>query len=807
MNILRLLSALVVAALLLVFSYFFHDGIRVSKDVKIPGIARLLNPSNGLWQNAERTKAKTLNLPGLKDEVRIYYDERLVPHIFASNDEDALFAQGYVLASHRLFQMEFMSRLAAGRLSEVFGKATMNRDLLMRKYGLEYAAKKTAKAWTNYKSEYEKMSRFNAGINYFIEEMDMDKDLALEYKLANATPQRWRDEDSALISKYMTYTLARGNRDVFETNSRMLLGEELYAELFLTRNGKQIPVIREDVSEEFLVDRQKPENIDYLDEPLIGLDYKNFKYVEGAGSNNWAIDGSKSTTSAPILANDPHLQLSLPSIWFQMHIVTPESNSYGVTIPGVPGIIIGFNDYISYGSTNVGQDLLDYYTIDWVDEEKGIYRVDGKEKQAEIIPQVIKVKNNPDVVFDFKVTEFGPVIFESPEESTPDLAMQWIGHQPSISPEMSAFFHAMKCRDYDCYKEATGNFQSPAQNFIYADVQGNIGLRINGDLPVKYEGEGRLVKRGNMSNHKWSTIIPRASNPQSYNPELGFVSSANQISTGPEYPHYYNGGFEDYRGRRINNLLESKEKFTVADMKKYQLDVMSFKAADLLPLLLKVTQGSTEQEKEILKTLAGWDYNYDQSMSAPVYFEGWLDILETMTWDEIRKDGIVASRPEIWRMIELAEQQPEHVVFDIIDTEEKEDFPALAARAFKQYVSELDAGTDYSWGTQKPSSINHLLNIPAYSRVGLKLSGCGDVLNAVKNGFGPSWRMVVSMEEDVKAWGVYPGGQSGNPFSPHYDDLIETWTTGTYHDLLSTKDEAVIKSKSKIIQAMKPINE
>lgn len=807
MNILRLLSALVVGALLLIFSYLFHDGIRVSEQVKIPGIARILNPAQGLWQNADRTASKTLNLPGLKEEVRIYYDERLVPHIFAANDEDALFAQGYVVASHRLWQMEFLSRLAAGRLSEVFGKATMNRDLLMRKYGLEYSAKKTVKDWAKYEADADKIARFNAGINHYIQEMDPIKDLSLEYKLANYSPRRWRDLDGALLSKYMSFTLARGNRDVFETNSRILLGEELYAELFLTQNQKQVPVIREDISEKFADERTKPDDIDYLDQPLIGLDYKNFEFVEGAGSNNWAVSGSKSTTSSPMLANDPHLQLGLPSIWYEMHIVTPESNSYGVTIPGVPGIIIGFNDHISYGSTNVGHDVLDHYTIDWIDEKKGTYRVDGQEKQAEIIPQVIEVKNNPDIKFDLKVTEFGPVIFESPVESTPDLAMQWIVHEKAIGPEMTGFFQAMKCKDYECYKKATGHFHSPAQNFVYADVNGNIGLRINGVLPIKYPGEGKTVKKGTKSENKWSKFLPRIANPQTYNPELGFVSSANQISTGPDYPHPYNGGFEDYRGRRINQLLESKDKFTVDDMKNFQQDIISLKAADILPTLLEVAEPSNDLEKEMLETLTAWDYSYDYTLTAPVHFNGWLKTIETMCWDEVRKDSIIASRPEVWRMIELAIDQPDHKVFDIIDTKEIENFSDLANRALKQYTLELDMNEDYTWGAQMPAKINHLLNIPAYSRQNLKLSGTGEVLNAVKNGHGPSWRMVVSMEKEVKAWGVYPGGQSGNVFSPHYDDLIDTWSKGDYYELLSTKDEETIRSRSKISQTMKPINE
>ena len=805
----RIVKIVFLSLLLFGLTYYLHNGFRVNEKLKIPGLNRLLNPSNGLWHNIDisnQSANQEINLLGPEGQIKIYYDDRLVPHIFAQSESDALFAQGYLLAKHRLWQMDFMSRLAAGRLSEVLGKATINRDLMMRKYGLEYGAKKAIEKWKEFPEEYQDIEIFKNGINAYINSLE-EKDLPLEFKLANYKPAEWTDVSSALISKYMAFTLSRYGPDIFNTNARILLGEETYDRLYNQQDPKQIPVIREDVSIPSEKTREKPEGVDFLENLVSGYTYK--EPIPGAGSNNWAIGPKKSKSGNAILANDPHLQLSLPSIWYEMHIVTPLSNSYGVTVPGIPGIIIGFNEHIAYGSTNVGQDVLDYYTIDWIDKEAGTYRVDGEILTAIKIPQTVEVKNAQDIHWNMLITIFGPVIWESEDEKSKDLAMQWMVHRTPDKPEYHSFIQAMKCNDYDCYKEATSNFLSPAQNFVFADKQGNIGLRVNGNLPVKYEGEGIFLKNGNSAKNMWSDILPRDANPQSYNPSLGFVASANQISVGEEYPHPFHGGFEDYRGRRINELLEEGNDFTVDDMKDFQLDDLSIKAREFLPLILESIDDSKldANAKSIYKILSSWDYRYTPDTKAAYIFEELCKIFEEKVWDEMASEEYSMSQPDFWRLYQLILENPEDDFFDIKATDRKEDFAQIAMSTFTEVSEKISTDEDLSYANKKPVRVMHLLNIPGYSRMDLKTGGSGDALKAIRGGFGPSWRMVVELGEETQAWGIYPGGQSGNPLSPYYDNMVDDWAKGNYNELIFTADEELIKSKCNIHHNLVPSNE
>ena len=805
----KLTLAVLLSALLIGLSYFLHDGFRVNEKLRVPGLIRLLNPNDGLWKNLDisyQSPQQEISLQGPNDAITIYYDDRLVPHIFASSMEDATFAQGYLIAQHRLWQMDFMMRLSAGRLSEVLGKATIDRDLMMRKFGLEYGAKKAIEEWKKFPEAYASISSFKNGINAYINALDI-KDLPLEFKLANYKPEPWTDLSSALLSKNLAFTLSRQGPDVSNTNARLQLGQEEYNRLFNQEDPNQIPVIREHVGESTDLAREKPEDIDDFSNMVSGYTYN--EPHPGAGSNNWAIAPSKSATGNAILANDPHLQLTLPSIWYEMHIVCPGVNSYGVTVPGIPGIIIGFNDHIAYGSTNVGHDVLDYYSIDWENKESGTYKVDGKILQAEKIPQTITVKGQGDITWDMWVTEFGPIVWESEDPDSKDLAMQWLPHNAPTKPEYNTFIKAMQCKDYDCYKEATSNFLSPAQNFVYADRDGNIGLRINGHLPVKYEGEGQFIKKGNSVKNKWTEYLPREANPQSFNPSLGFVSSANQKTIGEGFPHPYIGGFEDYRGRRINELLEEGEQMDYKDMMDFQLDDLNIKAREFTPLILANIKESliTNSNKKIIEALKNWDYRYAADSDAPYYFEKIAGKIEDFMWDEMESEEFKMSKPDFWRLYQLALENPSDKMFDIKTTNEVELFGSLVEKAFAEASEEINFNQDNTWGMKSPAKVMHLINIPAYSRTDLPTGGNGDVLKAVRNGFGPSWRMIVEMGEKTKGWGVYPGGQSGNPLSPYYDNMVDDWATGNYNELLFTSNEEVYKEKCQIVHSINPNNE
>ncbi len=801
-------------AIVSVLGFLLHDGFKVNDELRIPGLMRLLNPNDGMWKNAGYTddlENETVQLQGPIGDIRIYYDDRLVPHIFADNDMDALFAQGYIEAKHRLWQMDFMSRLASGRLSEVLGEKTLQRDIMMRKYALDYGAEIAIKKWKEFPNQIKKISNYNNGVNAFINQIENgNAPLPVEFKLANYTPQEWKEIDGALISKYMAFTLCRSHNDIGLTNVKNLLGEEIYKELYPERNPKQVPVAAEDVSEYFpQLSRSKPIDVDYTEKALKGLSTNNA--FRGIGSNNWAISSNKSKTGNPILANDPHLQLSLPSIWYELHIVTPTINAHGVSIPGVPGVIIGFNEEIAWGSTNVGQDVLDLYTIDWVNEEKTKYELDGQIKEVKVIPKTIKVKRQADYNYNMKITDFGPIMYETDDPETPDLAVQWIVHQSPDYSEANIFFEAMQCKDYDCFSAATKQFHSPAQNLIFADRDGDIGIRISGNLPIKYEGEGRLVKKGNSLKNKWINFIPRDGNPQTLNPARGFVSSANQTSASADYPYYYNGRFEHYRGRRINDLLSNSiSKLDKENMFDFQLDAYSIRASELLPLLTKEVEKKylSDEGKTILNELMTWDYNYDSESKGPSYFESWIDHFKVLVWDEMNVDPeIPMNEPKDWVLTLLMQNDRTHPIFDIKKTETIENLPELVNMAFINMMNEMKDKNDHTWGSINGVQINHLINIPGFSKQELKVNGCADALNATRGGFGPSWRMVVELGEKPKAYGVYPGGQSGNPLSPYYDNMIEDWANGNYNEIELIKDESHFKNNNLFTETLTSTNE
>ncbi len=795
--------------LLVAACYFSHKGIRLSEEVRIPGLLRILSPSHGLWQNYDDeyfTKSESISLSGPNSEIRVYFDDRKVPHIFADTDEDVLFAQGYIVASQRLWQMDFLSRVAEGTLSEVFGKPTLKNDLMMRKYGLKYGAEQAIKDWEKNDHRDKLYISYENGINAYINRvLNNTEELPYEFKLANYKPRLWNAYLTALVSKYMAFTLCRRHEDIAATNTRELLGDSLYQHLFLKKDQNQIPVIREHSGEAFQAKRSKPADAEYrgyLKEMTV-LKQQD----KGIGSNNWAISGSMSKTGSPILANDPHLGLSLPSIWFENHIHTPSMNAYGVTIPGIPGMPIGFNDDIAFGSTNVGQDVLDLFTINWTNKEEGKYKVNGQERTAEMYEEVIKIRNKPDLTYKQYITEYGPIMYESRSDGA-DLAVHWLAHLPLNPNEISVFFNILKCKDYDCYKRETGKFSAPAQNFIFASNNGDIGIRINGKLPIKYENEGRFVKNGNQIENKWSEFIPRTANPQTLNPSLGFVSSANQITI-DSFGLNFNGGFENYRGRRINNLLEkSTKKLDHQDMMDFQQDAFSIKASEMLPVLLKNLKRDTLDafQKELLTTLENWDYVYNAESQAPPLFESWSQLFQSFVWDEMHNDSISYMKPSIWRTLELIDLEPSHTLFDHLETEKIEDAIDNINLSFGQLTTAYRSKESKNWKERNRVSINHLLNIPGYSKYELDVNGCGDALNAVKGGFGPSWRMVVELGENPKAWAIYPGGQSGNPLSKYYDNMIDDWAKGEYYEL-SFKDEDYFKSNHLFSRTILPDNE
>lgn len=769
--------------------------------LQFPAVGKLFDPFSGFWRNAEPVSPEppgSIVLPGLEAEVTVVMDERLVPHIFADNWRDALYVQGYLTAKYRLWQMDLTARATSGRLSEVLGAVVLDRDRSMRRQGLLRGAENVLADWKESSLDMEMAQAFADGANAYIENLS-PSDYPLEFKLLGYAPEPWSPLKSALCLQSMAHTLCSRNDDLEATNTLALLGQDLFDFLFPEDNPRQAPVIPGEVEWNFSA---LPVSDTDQSPAMIGESLSHRPLEKPSpfiGSNNWAISGRKTASGKPILCNDPHLDLTLPSVWFEQQIHLPDVNAYGVTLPGVPGIIIGFNEFAAWGATNVGQDVLDWYRIDWESESRQRYRLDGAWLDVEEAVEIIRVKGRRDPVIDtVKYTVWGPVVYESPESPYQDLAMRWLAHDRQGEKSfhaLGAIRGLMVSKSHEDYLTAIKGFDAPALNMVFADREGDIGMAVNGKFPLKAPQQGRFIQDGSRSSNAWKGFIPREHLPVAINPKQGYVASANQHSTDYSYPYYYNGHFEDYRGRMVNRLLAGRDSLAIEDMMNFQNDSYSIKAEEALPLLraLLPEDSIDEQGRKALQMLEQWDFRYFAESKAPIIFEEWFENSRKLTFDELFgvRDSMAALIPEAWRFIELLRDHPDHPVFDIKNTPSIETAREVAGAAFKQALAAMveklgDPGFD--WAAYRGNPFKHLGRVEALGANNVKVGGSSDALNAVGKRSGPSWRMIVELGDEPRAFGVYPGGQSGNPGSKHYDQMIAQWAAGKYYELFLMKN-------------------
>jgi penicillin G amidase len=756
--------------------------------VNLPPLGNLLSPFTGFWQNAENVNQYAnfrLTAAGLNQEVSVVFDREYVPHIFANNASDAFFVQGYVSAMLRLWQMDIATRAASGRLSEVLGERTLPQDIAQRKKQIHKAAKKTVQLWSKNPEELSYIQAYTDGINAYIQNLRPRK-YPLEFKLLGYKPELWTVEKSALFFKSMAETLSFQHDDLPATFTLGQLGESMFNDLFPDWNPRQVPIIPDkdnypytDVARN---ETMEPGEVSF-GETFTGLLPQP---PPNNGSNNWALSGKKTSSGYPILANDPHLSMTLPAIWYEVQIHCPDFNAYGVTFPGIPGILIGFNEQAAWGVTNVGHDVLDWYRIKWEDDQKKKYLLDNEWKEVIQEEEAIFIKGKKEPYIEtVKITEWGPIVY-------PDLAMKWLAiDTPDDRPfsEIGTFVKMMKAKNYADYREALQGFANPAQNFVFASVTDEIGLTVTGKLPIKKRNQGKWINDGTSSFNDWNGYIPFEHLPFSYNPTSGYVSSANQHSTYPEYPYYYNGGFDDYRGRILHRFLDQKNDWTVEDVQKLQNNNRSILAEEALPALLGMLDfhSLNDAEKEIVDWLQNWNYEFDADQYAPTYFLNWFDEAYQMTFDEFKKnDNIDWLMPELWRFIQLINSETNHPIFDIKTTPGIETATEIINQSWRQLMDKIP--NPIRWSDHKQTYIPHLTRIESLGSAPIEIGGYVNALNSIKRTHGPSWRMVVELGPEIKGYGIYPGGQSGNPGSLYYDDRIDDWSKGKYHPLILYKD-------------------
>lgn len=757
----------------------------------VPPLGKFFDPHAGFWANAEVSEPESfsLDIPGLQEEVSVYFDDRNVPHVFAQNEHDLFLAQGYLVARERLFQMEIQTYDAAGRLAEIVGPDLLNRDLNTRRLGMTYGAEKAMDEISKDSEISGIIQAYSDGVNAYINQLS-PADYPVEYKILDFAPEQWAPIKTAYLLKNMTRTLAGRNNDVRTSNTIQYFGEE-FIETFFTRKPElNDPIIPP--SREWNIETEIPVKPDSLFVPTVSNVLDPFPFQEGVGSNNWAVSGSKTATGYPILANDPHLGLTLPSIWYEMQLSAPGYNTYGVTLQGSPIIIIGFNEHSAWGTTNVGSDVMDWYEIQFKDDSKQEYWHDGEWKATNQRIEEIDVRGSDTVLDTVFYTHHGPVMeVETVVEDEPVYhALRWIAHEPSN--DARTFYEFNKMKNYEDFEQAVSHYHMPAQNFVFADTAGNIAMWISGKLPKKWEHQGRTVSDGKNPLYDWQGWIPTEHNPHIVNPEWGFVSSANQESAAPDYPYYLDDDFAPYeRGRRINERLAEMEDITPADMQQLQLDNFAYNAFSIIPQLIEWTERYelNEVETEVLGIMENWDFHMDAEKSAPSVYLRWFNkFYRSVLSDEFNAAEASLRAPSRDIFVEIIKENPNLIYVDDIVTQEKETVEILATRTFKEIIAELmdkygENPSDWKWGFDIDNDIHHIANIRGLGAQNLFSSGSAEAVNAIRGTHGPSWRMVVEIGSEIKGYGVYPGGQSGNPGSPYYDDMVEDWRTGELFEL------------------------
>ncbi|CAN5799672.1 penicillin acylase family protein [soil metagenome] len=796
-----------------------------------PALGPFLDPAHGLWSLARsaelprRAKGSIINLRG---DVKVVYDDRNVPHIFASTEEDAYRALGYVVARDRLFQMYVQTLAATGRLSELAGKRALPLDREARGLGLPRSAERKMAAAGDTSAFMKFAMAYADGVNAYVAQMS-PSEMPLEFRLIGKTPPKWTPIDSYHLLNRMGYTLAYLAVETERAAASTRIGAHAAEALFpdntpiqepIQPNGQHAPRFdfhplpgpgAPDTSAASLL---AATNAFLPSSQLARADAENEPST--FASNNWAVSPSRSATHHALLAGDPHLDLSLPSIWYEAHLVVPgKLDVYGVTIPGAPTIVIGFNRDVAWTFTNTGADVVDYYA-EKVDNDvlPTKYQVDG-------------VWRNLETRFEDYRGPLGTVIqrdtlFFTHRGPMRRVGGMWVSMRWTVlesANELTAFYgvaHARSAREVEDVMAKW--YMAPAQNMLAADRDGHIAIQSTGRFPIRSgDGQGVGLRDGSLSASDWRGALPQAEYPQGYDPAQGYLASANQQPIDPRVAKgWWGGSYDPWRAMRINALLRNDSSVTTDAMRRFQTDPGSARADVFVPAFLEAAQrvlqhGSHNVNLEVLATarqlLSQWDRRYTKDNTRAVLFEEAMRSLVNHTWDELATDPGNNRRVATPSAAVLAEllSDSTSVWWDDRSTpqvEHRDEILAtsLAAAYLTVRARYGDSGGDrWRWDKIRFANINHLLRLPALSALNLPVQGGTSTLapSSGTGNHGPSWRMVVELGPEVQAWATYPGGQSGNPASARYKDRIPMWTRGELEPIHFPRDEKAFTDKQR----------
>jgi penicillin amidase len=728
----------------------------------------------------------TVRLAGPQAPIDVVRDAHGVPYIYAQNDLDAYFALGYVHAQDRLWQMEVQRRIGAGRLSEILGEATIQTDQFLRTLGTYRAAEQD---WTGLSPQAQQVvESYIAGINAFLA---ANPPLPVEFTVLGFKPDPWQPADVMVWAKMMAWNLGGDyEEEIIRSQVIQRVGEVRAREL-LPGYPDSGPFIIPDWP------AAGAELIDLATElrqrfGLGGLDI---------GSNNWVVSGSRTTTGKPLLANDPHLAAQIPAIWYLASLQGGNLNAVGATLPGAPAIILGHNERIAWGATNLGPDVQDLFIERVNPANPNEVEVNGSWQPLTVVSETIRVKGEDEPIYwAARSSRHGPLISDVLGDPGTTLALRWTALEGSDST-MEAFLGLQYAQNWEDFRSALRSYIVPSQNLVYADVDGNIGYYGPGRIPIRAKGEGYVPVPGWNDEYEWKGYIPFDDLPHEYNPARGYVVTANNQVVPDDYPYFLASSWAaPYRAARIEQMITAKDKLSPEDMATIQGDQLSLQSRQLLPYLLETPAETPEQTKAI-DILRSWDGVAAQDSAAPAIYAAWLVHLQPAIFaDDLGSalfEDFGAGFHPTYLATTLANNNSPWC--DDVLTPMDEDCRTTQQRALADALEDLTErmGSEnidtWQWGKIHQTLFPHtpfdeVDMLKGFFSRQIANGGDGATVNvapfSAANPYDqrhlPSYRHIVDLSNLGNSQFIQTTGQSGNVMSSHYDDLIPVWQQVQY---------------------------
>ena len=745
---------------------------------------------------------KDIQIKGLSSEVSILRDSLGIPHIFTDNEKDLYRAVGFAMAQDRLWQMDLLRRVTQGRISEILGKGQVETDLLLRALRFQEKSEKILK--TSSPEIIQALEAFSEGVNVYI----ANHPLPPEFKILGYHPEPWQPVHSLNLIGYMAWDLKSGwDQELFLNQLHGKVSEEQIKDLIPNTENHKTAIFPDYHS----TDMNIGETILSAGSKLEEVGAQIF-----SGSNNWAISGKKSKTGKPLLANDMHLDFMSPGIWYQMHQnIDGKLNVTGLILPGQPFVIAGHNDSIAWGMTNVMVDDIDFYA-EKLNKDSTKYLLDGEWKDLLIKTEIIKTKEGENIEKILKFTHRGPIVNDFKKGAEIPLSIHWQGNE--MSNEIRSVYLLNRAKNWNDFRDAASTFKAVSQNIVYADVAGNIGLQCSAGVPIR-EGSGIQIYPGDSSKYDWKGTVPFEELPFEFNPERGYVSSANNKTVPDDYPYYISHWFAtSERIDRIREMLEEKELLGAEDFKRMHRDVKSKKAELFTPVFVvavKTEPALNDIEKDALKKLENWDFELTRESVEAAVFE----ILYRKVCENLVKDDLT---PELFKSITVKFNRIllENLLMNILSlkssgwiddktTIETETFEAIVIRSFKQTIADLtfEFGEDietWHWGKIHTFTIAHPLGTVSIldkafhlNRGPFEMPGSYHTVCPYSYSYNNLYKVIHGASQrhifDTSNWDlsktVIPTGESGIPASEFYLNQTEMYINNQYHADPFSKEE------------------